>query len=206
MKATRRYQSPKRAAQAAATREAILGAFAEQVSEPGRDRLSPSEAAARAGVSLRTVHVHFPNEDSQIVALGEWFDRTFYPSGVVVAAGPDDLPRYFRDIHRMALQHPVTRALVSSPSGVWKDVRQRRRTKRLDAIRRAVKSIGASARASEDATAMLLGLSGADASWALIDYGLPLERAPDVIANTVQLIVEQLKEQASRQRAKPKRG
>jgi AcrR family transcriptional regulator len=196
MSETRRSVSPKREAQAAATREAILSAFAEQLSEPGRDKLSPSEAALRAGVSLRTVHFHFPNEESQVVALSEWFDRAFYPQGVVLCGGPDDLARYFRDIHGMALQHPLTRAIAASRSGVWKEVRQRRRTQRLDAIRRAVKTIGAPKRASEDATAMLLSLSGADASWPLHDHGLPLDRIPDVIANTVQLIVDQLKAQA----------
>ncbi|RYG36994.1 MAG: TetR/AcrR family transcriptional regulator [Burkholderiales bacterium] len=195
MTETRRYVSPKREAQAAATREAILGAFAEQMSEPGRIKLSPSEAAMRAGVSLRTVHVHFPNEESQVVALGEWFDQKLYPQGVVLCAGPDDLARYFRDIHRMALKHPFTRALVSD-RGVWRDIRKSRRTARLEAIRHAVKAIGAPKRATEGATAQLLALSGADASLPMHDHGLPLERVPDVIANTVQLIVNQLKEQA----------
>src|SRR5215469_1272354 len=142
MTSVRRYVSPKREAQAAATREAILGAFAEQLSEPGRDRLSPSEAASRAGVSLRTVHFHFPNEESQILALSDWFERMFYPDGVVLASGPNDLPRYFRDIHAMALQHPLTRALATR-SGVWTAVRQTRRVKRLDAIRKAIKAVGA---------------------------------------------------------------
>jgi AcrR family transcriptional regulator len=198
MNTSRRYVSPKREAQAAATRTAILEAFAEQLSEPGRDTLSPSEAALRAGVSLRTVHFYFPNEDSQIVALGEWFDRCFYPQGVVLCSGADDLSRYFRDIHAMALQHPVSRALAASKGSVWQEVRQRRRAKRLDAIRKAVKTIGAPPRATADATAMLLSLSGADASWPLHDHGLPLERIPDVIANTVKLIVAQLRQQAHR--------
>lgn len=193
MTSTRRYDSPKRQAQALATRRAILEAFAEQLSEPGRDKLSPSEAAVRAGVSLRTVHFHFPNEGVQIAALGEWFDQVLYPEGVVLAAGPDDLPRYFRDIHRMALKHPAVRALVSG-RGVWRQVREIRRVKRLEAIRRAVKEIGAPARETEDATAMLLSLSGADASLPLHDHGLPLDRIPDVIANTVELIVNQLRQ------------
>lgn len=192
MTSARSYVSPKRAAQVATTRASILEAFAEQLSEPGRDTLSPSEAAVRAGVALRTVHVHFPNEGAQIAALGEWFDQVLYPEGVVLVAGPDDLPRYFRDIHRMALRHPVSRALASD-RGVWREMRQRRRAKRLDAIRSAVKAIGAPARATADATALLLSLSGADASWPLHDHGLPLERIPDVIANTVELIVDQLR-------------
>lgn len=194
MNQTRRYVSPKREAQAAATREAILAAFAEQLSEPERQELSPSDAARRAGVSVRTVHAHFPNRASQIAALGAWFDRKFYPDGVVVAKDADDLPRYVRDIHAIALRHPVARALAAATGGVWSEVRQKRRAKRLDAIRRAVKGIGAPARATEDATAMLLSLSGADASWPLHDlYNLPLKRIPNVIANTVELIVDDLR-------------
>lgn len=194
MTESRRYVSPKREAQAAATRESILEAFAEQLSAPDRNTLSPSEAALRAGVSVRTVHLHFPNADSQITGVGEWFDRHFYPAGVRLAEGPDDLARYFRDIHTNALKTPLTRALATSPSPLWRDVRQRRRAARLDAIRLAVASIGAPREATEDATAMLLSLSGADASWTMHDtYGLPLDRIPDVIANTVQLIVDQLK-------------
>ncbi len=193
---TRRYISPKREAQAAATRETILEAFAEQLSEPGREALSPREAAGSAGVSVRTVHTHFPNHESQITALGEWIDRRIFPDGFVVAQGPGDLSRYFREIHSKALASPASRGL-SMTLVRWPEVRQKRRTERLDAIRQAVAEIGATRRATEDATAMLLGLSGADASWRMHDlYGLPLARVPDVIANTVELIVAELKRQA----------
>jgi AcrR family transcriptional regulator len=200
---TRRYVSPKRQAQAAATREAILEAFVEQLSQPGRDELSPSEAARHAGVSVRTVHTHFPNRQSQIAALGDWFDRHIFPEGFVVAQSPDDLPRYFRDIHTMALASPVSRAL-SNTVLKWPEIRQQRRTERLDAIRQAVKEIDAPTQATKDATAMLLSLSGADASWPMHDiYGLPLDRIPDVIANTVELIVQQLRSQALKEPTTP---
>ena len=192
---TRQYVSPTRAARAQATRTAILEAFAAQLAEPGNDRLSPSDAARRAGVSLRTVHVHFPNEESQVAALAEWLDQQLYPQGVLLCTGPDDLVRYFRDIHRQALKHPITRSLVFG-RGAWRTVRDRRRTERLAAIRRAVAAIGAPAKATEQATAMLLSLSGADASFRLLDHGLPVEQAPEVIANMAALIVSQLRAQA----------
>src|SRR5690349_15649845 len=98
MSSGRAYVSPKRQAQAAATRDAILSAFAEQLSDPGRATLSPTEAAEWAEVSVRTVHHYFPDADAQIMGLAEWFDRQVYPHGVRVAEGPDDLARYFRDI------------------------------------------------------------------------------------------------------------
>jgi AcrR family transcriptional regulator len=191
---SRTYVSPTREAQAAATRNAILSAFAEQVSEPGRTTFSPTEAAERAGVSVRTVHNYFPDADAQIIGLAEWFDRQAYPQAVPVADGPDDLPRYFRDIHANALRSPIARALAYYHSPVWNQVRAKRRAARLEAIRRSVAAIGAPKRATEDATAMLLSLAGADISWPMHEnYGLPIDRIPDTIANTVQLIVDQLR-------------
>ena len=197
MTASRRYVSPKREAQAAATRETILQAFAEQLSDPGRTTLSPSEAARRAGVSVRTVHLHFPTADDQIIGLGEWFDRHVHPMGVPLAQGPGDLARYFHDIHQNALKSPLTRALANAPSPVWREVRQRRRAERLDAIRRSAAAIGAPRRATEEATATLLSMAGADFCWMMHDYGLPLDRIPDTIARTVQLIVDDLQAAAA---------
>jgi hypothetical protein len=60
-----------------------------------------------------------------------------------------------------------------------------------------VREIGAPERDTEDATAMLLVLAGADVCWPMHDnYGLPIERVPDTIAGTVQLIVDDLRSRA----------
>lgn len=194
MSQARKYVSPKREAQATATRAAILDAFVDQLSIPGRDSLSPTEAAVRAGVSTRTVHLYFPNLESQVIALGEWFDQHLNPAGIAPAAGPDDLPRYFREIHANALSTPLSRALAMSSSPVWQEVRARRRGKRLDAIRKAMAAIGAPAGPTKEATAIVLRLSGADACWPLHDnYGLPLKRIPDVLAHTIELIISDLR-------------
>ena len=201
----RTYISPKREAQATATREAILEAFAEQLSDSGRDTLSPKEAAERAGVSVRTVHNHFPDADAQIIGLGDWLDRRAHSRPVPVADGADDLARYFRDIHASALESPITRVLAQYRSPVWTEVRQRRRTDRLDAIRQSVTEIGAPKRNTEDAIAMLLVLAGGDICWPMHEnYELPIKRIPDTIASTVQLIVDDLKSRAGPAR-KPRR-
>jgi hypothetical protein len=61
-----------------------------------------------------------------------------------------------------------------------------------------VAAIGAPERDTEDATAVLLGLAGADASWRMHDlFGLPLDRIPQAIATTVQLLVEHLQKLAA---------
>jgi hypothetical protein len=194
----RRYDSPKREARTAATREAILRAFSDQLSQPDRATLSPSEAARQAGVSVRTVHMHFSTADDQMVALGEWFDRhKFYPEGSKLAEGPDDLARYFRDVHRGALTSPVSRALATATSPIWREVRQRRRGERLGAIRRSIAAIGAPRRETEDATATLLAMSGAEFAWSMHDHGLPTEQIPDAVAAMVQVVVDDLKARAS---------
>jgi hypothetical protein len=95
----------------------------------------------------------------------------------------------------MGLKHPITRALVFD-RGVWKEMRVTRPTVRLDAIRRAVKAIGAPPRSTVEATATLLSLSDADASWRMYDHGLAVERIPDAIAHTVELIVQDLRKRA----------
>jgi AcrR family transcriptional regulator len=145
--ASRPYVSPRRQAQAVATREAILQAFADQLSERGRDTLSPLDAARQVGVSVRTVHLYFPNLESQMQALGGWYDRQLSLDAVATAQGPADLPRYFRDIHSVALTSPhraVAAALLQ-----WPDIRQPRRAPRLDAIHRSVAAIGAPTMAAE---------------------------------------------------------
>ncbi len=190
---TRTYVSPKREAKAAATRAAILDAFVAQMADPDWEALSPTDAARRAGVSVRTVHAHFPNKRSQIEALAEWFDEQTFPIAPALATGPDDLVRYFRDVHRLALADPANKTLAELIMK-WPELREQRRAHRLDAIRSAVAAVGAPPEATADATAMLLALSGADISWPMHDvHGVPKDRVPDVIANTVELIVADLR-------------
>jgi AcrR family transcriptional regulator len=104
----------RRQAKAAATRTEILEVFAKQLVEKGRDTLSPSEAAAITGVSVRTVHTYFPAHESQIAGPAEFFDARLYPAGVVLAAGPDDLRRYYHDIHTMPLKDRLSWVLATN--------------------------------------------------------------------------------------------
>ena len=67
-------------------------------------------------------------------------------------------------------------------------------------------AIGAPRRATEDAPATLLSMAGADFSWTMHDHGLPLDRIPDAIARTVQLIVDDLQAAAARRRQKHAAG
>jgi len=108
----RRYVSPKREAQAAATRSAILDAFVEQLSDPGRNTLSPSEAAAQAGVSVRTVHL-------QILPQRPAETKNVWPVRVEKTVFQGD----FSQIHlAWGAQHLVARCAAMEPIAPGREV------------------------------------------------------------------------------------
>lgn len=204
MSTTRRYVSPKREARAAATRQAILEAFRDQLLEGGRDTLSPTDAAARSGCSVRTVHGHFPTRESRVEALAEWLEEDLYPEPLPLPTSVDDLPDHYRTIHRAALASPLTPTLVGQTGSEWREVRSRRRAERLDAIRRVVASIGAPDDAATDATAVLLTLAGGEVTMIMRDQlGLDERRIPDAVAHTVELIIADLAGPRSPSPARP---
>lgn len=198
MTTTRRYISPKREAAAAATRRAILEAFRDQLLDPGRDSLSPTDAAAAAGCSVRTVHGHFPTGESRVEALAVLLEEELYGRDVPLPTSADGLADHYRTIHRAALDSPLTEALVSR-SGEWRQVRSQRRAERLAALRRVVTAIGAPVGPTEDALAVLLTLAGGEVTMIMRDQaGLDETRIPDAVAHTVELIVANLQEVAQR--------
>ncbi len=73
----RTYRSPLRQQQAAATRELILKALAEQLASDGLQDFVLADAAKRAGVSARTIYRYFPNREALLEAVAEWVDRQF---------------------------------------------------------------------------------------------------------------------------------
>ncbi|MBA2282028.1 MAG: hypothetical protein H0W25_12480, partial [Acidimicrobiia bacterium] len=87
---TRPYRSPQRDDQAAATRTAILAAFADQLGRPGAVELSVAAAAVTAGVAVRTVHHHFPDLAARLTAVAAHADEELGPLPRI--AGVADLP------------------------------------------------------------------------------------------------------------------
>ena len=197
MSPTRSYVSPKREAKAAATRQAILEAFRDQLLDPDRDSLSPTDAAAVVGCSVRTVHGHFPTRENRFEALASLLEEELYTEHLALPTSAEDLPDHYRTIHRAAVDSPFTEALVSQ-SGEWRQVRSRRRAGRLESVKRVVASIGAPADRTDEATAVLLTLAGGEITLLLRDQaGLAPDRIPDAVAHTVELIVADLRRAAA---------
>lgn len=69
----RPYHSPKRASQAAATRQKIVDAVVELHRSVGPRETTITEVARRAGVERLTVYKHFPDEAGMVMASqGHW--------------------------------------------------------------------------------------------------------------------------------------
>ncbi|MEM9562318.1 MAG: TetR/AcrR family transcriptional regulator [Actinomycetota bacterium] len=198
MTASRRYVSPKRAAQAEATRRAILEAFREQLIEPGRQSLSPTEAAASAGCSVRTVHGHFPTKESRVAALAELLEGELYVPPLTLPERPADLPDHYRRIHRSALESPLAAALMQAGGAEWQEIRSRRRADRLDAVRRVATGIGAPDAETERVTAILLALAGAEVTLSMRDQlGIDPDDIPEALAYAVELLLADLERSAA---------
>lgn len=72
MSETRRtYSSPLRDSQAQRTRDLILDALTELLSERAADEITTREIAGRAGVSQPTVYRHFPDRTALLEGLGD---------------------------------------------------------------------------------------------------------------------------------------
>ena len=69
VKSTRRYESPRRREQAAATRREILGAAHRLFAQQGYARTTMAELAGEAGVALKTVYVAFETKAGVLRAL-----------------------------------------------------------------------------------------------------------------------------------------
>ena len=69
VKRTRRYESPRRAAQAAATRRQILESAGKLLERDGYEATTVAAMAADAGVALKTVYVAFETKSGLVRAL-----------------------------------------------------------------------------------------------------------------------------------------
>jgi AcrR family transcriptional regulator len=96
VKTKRRYDSPRRRAQAAATRRDILEAAQQLFEQRGYPATTMDAIAAEAGVALKTVYVAFETKSGLLRALWNHLLR----------AGHDDVPVAQQQWYREVVQEP----------------------------------------------------------------------------------------------------
>jgi AcrR family transcriptional regulator len=193
---TRSYDSPLRRARADATRKAILAAFAEQFGRPGTADVSVPEAAARGGVSVRTVYHHFPDREARLEALAAWADEAMGPVGSVLEVA-EDIPGHIRLAYARAHRHEsLTRAMIAA--GFSEEVRRHRLRSRREQFTMLLEAIGAPAPATRRATAVVAMLATSEAGIPLVDvHGLTFSEAGEAAAEAAEVIIRRLREQAA---------
>src|SRR6266852_758971 len=96
VKTTRRYDSPRRRQQAAATRGEILDAAKRLFAEQGYAATTMAAIAGEAGVALKTVYVAFETKGGVLRAL--W--------NLLLRGDEDDAPVAERQWYRAVLEEP----------------------------------------------------------------------------------------------------
>lgn len=132
---SRSYESPLRAEQRARTRIRILEAAIEQLADEGLEDLTIPLVARRAGVSVRTVYVHFPTKDALTEAISELLDERI--GAIRFPEKADDLPSFVAGIFEgFDRDEPLfTGALRTRPG---REVSARRRPKRIEELEKAL--------------------------------------------------------------------
>lgn len=186
---TRRYQSELRAEAKARTRRAIVDAMVAALAD-GRDELVLAEVAARAGVTVRTVQLHFPDVESRMAAVADAIEERVGRPPV-----PEDvasLLAYARRTYAIAAEDPGTMR-ASAGAGVAAQIRRRRKAGRQKGIERVVADLTADPEARRMVTALFRHLISAQCGLALDDeHALDPRRAGAVITWAMQLACDAL--------------
>jgi AcrR family transcriptional regulator len=186
----RAYRSPRRAQGAAATAGAVAAALAHQLGRPSGE-VSVPDAAAAAGVGVRTVYHHFPTPDARLAAVAAWVDDTLGPLPPI--AGAADLADHARRAHRRGARRvDLVRALTRASRVDDRRTRQRR-AHQLE-IAALLTGIGAPTAPTNRATAIVAMLSSPEALLPLVDaHGLDPDDAVEAVAEAVEAIVGRLR-------------
>jgi AcrR family transcriptional regulator len=186
--AARSYDNSLRAEQAAATRDRIVDAAIDVLSE-GADKLSIPAVANAASVSVPTVYRHFPSKAALVDAV---YDR--YADRIDVA-WHDDVPStlddYLARIADIFARHervgPELRTAMSGPEGA--KVRRRRMAERLDRVDTVLAGTDLSAADRERMRELLVVLTSSAVQRAFREY---LGLGPDVAADRVAWAIRRL--------------
>jgi len=186
----RDYDNTLRRKQAEETRDRILEAMIDQLGR-GVHEFSIQQVAADAGVSIRTIYLHFPNRDSQIEAVAARLDAKLTGS----EQGPKDLedvPIVVERTLRQGSRHMrELRAQVTS--GLATEVRKRRRRARDRAVEAAVATNCDPSNARLAAAAINV-INSAEVGLGLVDrYGLDIDEAAKTIVWVIRIIIDAIK-------------
>jgi AcrR family transcriptional regulator len=195
-----RYRSPLRDRQKEQTRDLILDAVDRILRQATVSQVTIADVAKAAEVTERTIYRHFATREDLLNAAWRRALRAFIRGQTNQVETLDEILELTRAAFKnFDANEGIVRAIIGSPEGV--EVRRRPAEIRLDILKRAYGRLLAGV-PEDQAQAVLLAthaLSSASVWSHLRDYcGLDGERAGDISAKAIELMVE-----AAKARAKP---
>jgi len=190
-------QQPLRDRQKQLTRDLIMRAVADIVTERGVHSFTVQEVADRAGVSHRSVYRHFPTREALLEELYEWGDQLMdVPGALGVPSSLDDLPGMAERLFALfdSSPHPVKAMAVAM---LTMDMSPRTRVERdavyTELLSQAASNLGFEAR--QRAFAVLKYLFSPQA-WLFLRerHSLTGEEAGRAIAWALSTLIDDLKQ------------
>ena len=178
-----------RTAQVAETRRRISQAVLDVLARDGAAHLSFPSVAEQAGVSLRTVYRHFPNKEALLaggLVHGSEEATVAFPVGTrMVGNLREFLPMLGSELVR---NRDAVHAMHATPTGVT--MRAARQRARLEEAKAALAGERPELTADQRTRVAMLAtvLMSSHVLFDLLDLGLDVEGAADVVAGAIEAI------------------
>ena len=152
------------------------------------DEVPVSTIAKAAGVSVRTVYVHFPDNQSRVSAISEWLDARTNFEGVLPESF-EDLPDYSaRLVDHLFANETLIRAQMVP--GLSQMVRRYRKQPHLKRIAKILKDQGWSKARSVQTAAYLVATLRAEAIFDLhTNYGFSPKQIARMFKHSTQALL-----------------
>lgn len=189
----RSYESPLRVEQRERTRARILEAAIDVLADEGLEELKIPALAPKAGVSVRTVYVHFPTKDALVEAMSELLDERI--GMITFPDRADDLPAFWAGVFEgFDRDEQIFTAAARTKPG--REVLARRRGKRISDLATALEDdlAGLDPPARRQALAAVYAMMGVGTWRGMKDYfGLSGSEAGAAAAWAIRAMLRELR-------------
>ncbi len=187
----RSYNSPLREEQTELTRQLILEALGEQLTDRGLEDFSIPKVARRARLAVRTVYRYFPTRERLLDAVADWLDQRI--GRPQPPARAEELVALVPRLFQTFADHAglIQSLLLGTRKG--RQVRQRANLQTAEKLAQAVAAHapGLPDEARVETAALLQALVASPTLFLLTDtYGFDVERAARAVQRIMRLVLE----------------
>lgn len=201
-RAKRAYDTSKRDAAKAETRDRILEAVVRVILEDGVHAFTMQRVADRAGIALRTVYRHFDSREQLLEGLSDHMDREVATAGFHIPTNVEEMKTAAEPMYRHfdAIRDAVTASVVASMATGYRTRSQLQRWAYFEAIL-AEAYQGLDSRELREATAILGSLANSRTWYTLTkEMGLTAEEGGRAVGWAARVLLGDLSRRGGRPR------